>query len=128
MTEIIPATLINPPTGPAFTYRAVVLSIYDGDTMTVDIDLGLGIWQHGQKLRLYGIDTPELRGPERPEGLAVRDEVRRLVPVGSEIMLQTLKDKTGKFGRWLGIIWSPNLPISLNAHLIRAGMADPYFP
>lgn len=115
-------------TRPAYTYRATVVSIYDGDTMTVDLDLGLGIWQRGQKLRLYGIDTPELRGPERPEGLRVRDAVFTACPVGSEIIVQTMKDKTGKYGRWLAIVWTPHLPISLNEWLVDEGMAEIYLP
>ena len=27
-----------------YTYKAIVTSVYDGDTCTVDIDLGLHIW------------------------------------------------------------------------------------
>ena len=27
-----------------FEYRAIVTKVYDGDTITVDIDLGFGIW------------------------------------------------------------------------------------
>lgn len=58
-----------------YFYKAVVRDVYDGDSCTVDIDLGFGIWMKGQKLRLMGIDTPELRGSEREEGLKVRDYV-----------------------------------------------------
>ena len=59
-----------------YYYRAVVVSVYDGDTCTVDIDLGLNTWVRGEKLRLYRINAPELRGPERPEGLKSRDFLR----------------------------------------------------
>ncbi len=45
-----------------YNYKAVVKSVYDGDTCTVDIDLGLGTWVHGEKLRLYRINAPEVRG------------------------------------------------------------------
>ncbi len=48
-----------------YHYRAVVVSVYDGDTCTVDIDLGLNTWVRGEKLRLYRINAPELRGSER---------------------------------------------------------------
>ena len=47
-----------------YRYRALVRSVYDGDTCTVDIDLGLGCWVHGEKIRLYRINAPEyLEGP-----------------------------------------------------------------
>ena len=47
-----------------YEYRATVISVYDGDTITVDIDLGFGIVLRKQKLRLYGLNTPEVRGAE----------------------------------------------------------------
>lgn len=45
-----------------YHYAAQVVSVYDGDTITVDIDLGLEVWLKGQKIRLLNIDTPEVRG------------------------------------------------------------------
>ncbi len=45
-----------------------VVNVYDGDTITVDIDLGFNMVMCNQKLRLYGINTPEVRGEEREEG------------------------------------------------------------
>ena len=45
-----------------YHYRAVVISVYDGDTCRMDIDLGLDIWQKNEKIRLVRINTPELRG------------------------------------------------------------------
>ena len=33
----------------------------DGDTVDVDIDLGFGVWLRKQRIRMYGIDTPESR-------------------------------------------------------------------
>jgi micrococcal nuclease len=115
------------PNAPAYTYRAKVVSVYDGDTMTVDLDLGFGVGLSRQKLRLYGIDTPEIRGGEREEGLTVRDDVRAVCPIGSDIMVQTLKDKSGKFGRWLAIIWTPHVGTSVNEWLVETGRAKSYF-
>lgn len=116
------------PAGPAFTYRAIVTSIYDGDTMTVDIDLGFHSWMRSQKIRLYGVDTPEIRGEERPEGLKVKAELLKICLPGTHIILQSLKDKSGKYGRWLGIVWptSGAIETSLNQWLLDNGMAEPY--
>ena len=44
-----------------YEYRATLLKIVDGDTVDVDIDLGFGVWLSNQRIRLYGIDTPESR-------------------------------------------------------------------
>lgn len=121
MTEKRPAALEY-----LYYYRAKVVHIYDGDTMTVDVDLGLMTWHKDVKLRLEGIDTPELRGDERPEGLAVRDKIREWLPVGTEITIQTFKDEKGKFGRWLARIWLDEGGESLNAKILKENMARPY--
>jgi len=87
-----------------YTYKAHVTSVYDGDTCTVDIDLGLHTWIHGEKIRLLRIDAPEMRGEEREQGILSRDYLRSLIQ-DREIILQTTQDKKGKYGRYLGEIW-----------------------
>ena len=52
-------------------YRAFVRKIYDGDTITVDIDLGFDIILHKQKIRLLRINAPEVRGEQREEGCGI---------------------------------------------------------
>ena len=54
-----------------YEYCAKVVSVYDGDTITVDIDLGFGIVLKKQKLRLLGINTPEVRGAEKILGILI---------------------------------------------------------
>lgn len=103
-------------------YPAVVTAVYDGDTMTLDIDLGQGIVREGVRVRLLGLDTPEVRGEERMEGLRVRDWVRRKV-LGKRVILETDNDETGKFGRLLGIIWIDGR--NLNRTLLDTGRAEP---
>lgn len=113
------------PEGPAYLYRAKVVSVYDGDTIKVDIDQGFGDWKHGQNLRLFGVNTPEIRGEERDSGLVVRDWVREQIPPGTDILVQTIRDKTGKYGRWLAIVWTGHEK-SLNLRLLDGNMAREY--
>ena len=40
-------------------YKTKIRRIVDGDTVDVDIDLGFGMILSKQRIRLYGIDTPE---------------------------------------------------------------------
>ena len=44
-----------------YEYRVKIVRVVDGDTVDVDIDLGFGVWLKKQRVRLYGIDTPESR-------------------------------------------------------------------
>jgi len=89
---------------PAYCYKAMVTSVYDGDTVTMAIDLGMYTWLHDQKIRLEGINTPEIRGAEREAGLKSRDFLRGLI-LNKEVIVETVKDKKGKYGRWIGKVW-----------------------
>lgn len=86
-----------------YEYNATVKSVYDGDTVTLDIDLGCFTWLASEKCRLFGIDTPELRGSaeEKRAGKAARDFLRKIMPNGKRIRIKTQLDKTGKYGRLL---------------------------
>lgn len=113
-----------------YHYRAEVQAVYDGDTCTLNIDLGLGIWQHQEKIRLARINAPELRGDERPAGLLARDFVRAILmpndEVGHEVWIKTEKDKKGKYGRYIAEIWAPDANgnvININDALVNAGHA-----
>ena len=108
-----------------FQYKAIVTAVYDGDTCTVDIDLGLHTWIKKEKIRLYGINAPELRGKERPQGLLARDFLRGLI-LNKEITLHTIKDAREKYGRYLGEIWITDPKgkyIKVNDELVKAGFA-----
>ena len=88
-----------------YEYRCKILRIVDGDTIDVDIDLGFGVWLHKERIRLAGIDTPESRTRDLTEkafGFASKDFVKSIMPIGSQQIIRTQKDKTGKFGRILG--------------------------
>ena len=59
-----------------FEYKCKVVKVVDGDTVDLDIDLGFGVWLRKQRIRLYGIDTPESRTSDDVEkvyGLAAKD-------------------------------------------------------
>lgn len=108
-----------------YTYRALVVDVYDADTITVDIDLGFHCWQRKVKVRLYGINAPEVRGPERPDGLVSRDWLLGEI-LGKEVVLHTFKNGTGKgkYGRWLGTLYrSEGDAVSINQELVNRGLA-----
>lgn len=90
-----------------YIYKAYVTDVYDGDTITCIIDCGFNLGIQKTKIRLYGIDTPELRGEEREIGIYVRDELRKKI-LHKHVFLKTIKDKTGKYGRFLGKIYIKN--------------------
>ena len=88
-----------------FEYQCKIVKVIDGDTVDVDIDLGFGVWLKKQRIRLYGIDTPESRTrdlEEKKYGNMAKRFVQSHLPVGETRTLITVKDKVGKYGRILG--------------------------
>ena len=93
-----------------YEYKCKILRVVDGDTVDVDIDLGFGVWMHKERVRMMGIDTPESRTRDKVEkafGLASKDRLKELLPIGSISILKTEIDRSGedsrgKFGRVLG--------------------------
>ena len=104
-----------------YTYKAIVTTVYDGDIWTVDIDLGLHTWVRKEKIRLYEINAPEIRGIERPKGLKSRNFLKGQI-LRKEITIETIKDKKGKYERYIGKIWLKNekgKEININDLLVK---------
>ena len=79
-------------------YRGFVRKVYDGDTITVDFDLGFDVLLKNQKIRLLGVDAPEVRRKERQEGLKSRDALRSRI-ANKWVTIKTEKDKKGNRDR-----------------------------
>ena len=108
-----------------YHYRAIINEVYDGDTCKADIDLGLAVWIRNETLRLARINAPEVRGVERTDGLRSRDFLRETV-LGKEVVIQTIKDTKGKYGRFLADIWlkaGNDNWINVNDLLVHEGFA-----
>jgi len=81
-----------------------LVKVVDGDTIDLLVDLGFRV-QLNVRVRLEGINTPEIRGPERQEGLRFKQHVVDWFHRNhNQCYLRTTK--TGKYGRWLGKIWA----------------------
>ena len=72
-----------------YEYRIKVVRVIDGDTVDVDIDLGFGVWMHKERVRLYGIDTPESRTRDKVEkvfGKAAKAYLQESLKKGTPIL------------------------------------------
>ena len=107
-----------------YHYKAILTGVYDGDSCTVSLDLGCFTWRHSQKIRLMNINAPEIRGHERPLGLEARDALRELLPIGTELILNTYLDRDDKYGRLLAVIYKDGL--NVNDWLVSNGYAVPF--
>ncbi len=111
-----------------YSYRARVLSVIDGDTLWLDIDCGFGVWTK-QKVRLRGIDAPEL---STAEGVRSRDFVVQALKGVAFVGVTTTKPD--KYDRYLADVFYLvgeddgqtvfGEGVYLNKALYEAGLAD----
>jgi micrococcal nuclease len=101
-------------------YPAMALHIVDGDTLDVVVDLGFRI-DFEQRIRLYGINTPERGQPGFKEATEALGKLVMLQP----LVCRTIKPHE-KYGRWLASIHTPETP-DVAAAMIDAGFGVPYF-
>ena len=110
-----------------YEYKATVVKIVDGDTVDVDIDLGFGVWLKKQRIRLYGIDTPESRTRDLDEkryGLMAKKYLTEQIQDGA--ILKTRLDKKGKYGRILGEFLTLDGETNINELMIHKHHAVSY--
>ena len=122
-----------------YHYKATIIRVIDGDTIEARVDLGFKV-QITQKFRLLAIDTPELRGKLKNEGRAAASHLIKLIcshaanledgklPDGAlaVIQIETLKDKTGKYGRYLATLWGLDQNgsmVNINQKMVHDGYA-----
>jgi len=104
-----------------YEYKCKLLRIVDGDTIDVDIDLGFSIHQKN-RIRLSGIDTPEIRTRdtvEKKRGFAAKNRLAELLP--EEFIIRTKYDNRGKYGRVLGTLIVDD--VNINELLVLEGHA-----
>ncbi len=91
--------------------------VHDGDTLTL---------KNGEKVRLIGIDTPELARKGRPNqafAIQARDRLRQIVAVSNnKISLKLDAEKRDRYGRLLAHLYSQD-GTSLSAQLLQDGLA-----
>jgi len=83
----------------SYTYRGYVENVIDGDTLQVNIDLGFGTLIR-QKLRLRGVDTPEI---DFEEGVRARVFVKSLLAGCPCVVVKTYK--TDMYDRYISDVF-----------------------
>lgn len=92
-------TTTSSPTLPAqIRQRARVTRVVDGDTIDVRLRSG-----KQKRVRMIGIDTPEVYGGVECGGKKASSSMRRLAPVGTRVLLLSdpTQDRADRYGRLL---------------------------
>ena len=107
-----------------WTYRAKVVKVVDGDTVDVEIDLGFRVY-HKVRLRLAGLNAPEVRGAEREAGLLSKYWLKAALDQSNGESLYVQTKKTGKYGRWIATLYvSPRVTYNEQVELLL-GIDEP---
>jgi endonuclease YncB( thermonuclease family) len=102
-----------------------VLSVYDADTIKVNIRAWPDIVGKSMPVRVSGIDTPEIKGKcvlEREMAVAARDFAAALLTTAQVVELRNIR--RDKYFRLLAEVWADGW--SLGAILLESGLARHY--
>ena len=102
--------------------NAKVERVIDGDTLVLNVDLGCSVIVN-MTTRLNGINAPE---KNTPEGITTKKWLEDKLPVNSSVVVQTVKDKKEKYGRYLAVIYKDKETISVNDEMINTNLAVSY--
>ena len=113
-----------------YWYLATCDRVVDGDTLDLTLDLGMHV-HIKERVRVYGINTPEVYGVKKDSeeyalGCKASERVKELLE-GKTIWVNTKKDKKGKYGRYLAIVFFDDengQPCSLAETLVKEGLAE----
>ncbi|MBS1970170.1 MAG: thermonuclease family protein [Bdellovibrionales bacterium] len=102
-----------------------VVDVHDGDTLTIQVPSENN---KKYKVRMLGVDTPEVEFFEHTQGeaaFAARDFLRSLVPVGSTATVDFDGDGFDKHNRVLGRIFADG--VEVNREMLKNGWGYFYF-
>lgn len=118
---------MTPAPAQLWVYRARAVRVVDGDTLDVVIDCGF----HGyrtERLRLLGVNTPELKGETRAAGEDAKAFVQDWLAAAGDgdwpLVIRT--EQADAFGRYLAVVWAANGGACLNDALLAEGLAVPF--
>jgi micrococcal nuclease len=125
---------------PAYQYSAEAVRVIDGDTIDVVLDFGFSLKQK-MRLRLAGIDTPELRSKDEDERARAQEAKKYVMgklfgpdgdpndPKPVPLVVNTLKTRSGKerqtFGRYVAEVYflESDSWVQLNERLVIRELA-----
>lgn len=114
-----------------YRYTVKVLEVVDGDSIQIDFDFGYDLNEKEKLIRLFGINTDEMKDKDpaiKLKAQAAKKYLARLCPKGSVLLVVTEYDREEKYGRFMGWIYNdPTLPLikenSVNMQMVKAGHA-----
>lgn len=101
-----------------------VVEVNDGDTLTIVTDSYFGVLTKTERVRLIGIDAPELA--QEPWGRKAKSHLRRIIKESDwRVKIEFDVQQRDRYGRILAYLWDKNGRM-INYLMIRDGYAMVY--
>jgi len=107
------------------TYPIDLERVIDGDTIVCTVHIWQQMHLPGVRVRLLGIDAPELKSPTWLQGEKSKQQLSDLLD-GQPLHLHCPRPITDDFGRVLGEVWiysDTAAPFDVQLSLLRSGHA-----
>jgi micrococcal nuclease len=111
----LPPAAVAAVTAPDSALSMVVSHVHDGDTLFLTDSAGTEL-----KVRLIGIDTPELRPAAECYAVEARDYLRQLAPDGTTLRVSADAEPLDQYGRSLFYLWTESGDF-INLRLVAEG-------
>jgi endonuclease YncB( thermonuclease family) len=112
-----------PAAAATLTQRAKVLKVIDGDTVDVRLKNG-----RKKRVRMIGIDTPEVHGRTQCGGPRASRALKQMLPFGTRVRLVSdpTQDRVDRYGRILRYVVKARTGVDMNRRQVRRGNARVY--
>ena len=119
-----------------YEYKVKIIKVVDGDTVDGLIDCGFNIFVK-KRIRLADIDAPETRTKNKEikrKGIIAKNRLIELLQNSKgHLTVKTELDRTGKFGRVLGVLLAKYQDsdfqgryLNINQQLLTEGLVEVY--
>ncbi|MFC6153070.1 thermonuclease family protein [Nocardioides yefusunii] len=116
----VPMSQTSAQAAPTVRHTGKVVKIVDGDTIDVRLSSG-----KVKRIRILGVDTPEVHGRTECYGKKASAATKRLIPVGTKVRLtsDSTQDRTDQYGRWLRHVHRSKDNTDVSRWLLKKGYA-----
>jgi len=109
----IPSVLrAEDPPEPNYVFWAELVRIVDGNTVSMNVDLGFGVWMHKQNLTLFDADKIGPDESAKVKNMQRVAKMRELLQDSTDIVVKTIRDKDATPPRYFATIWADGVNVN----------------
>lgn len=110
---LIPSLLLaEDPPEPNYVFWAELVRIVNGNTVSMNLDLGFGVWVHKQTLTLLDADNTGPDEATKAKNMQRVAKMRELLQESSDIVVKTIRDKDAIPPRYFATIWADGVNVN----------------